>query len=98
MSRFSKAENHRDIVTRVAGKEENELEKHRYKISVKLHTRGRRLLRPLKDGKSGNPGIQSNPAARATSPAAPPAKAVSGGAHCNPSYWGPSLSGYSGSV
>ena len=25
-------------------------------------------------------------------------KAVSGGAHCNPSYWGPSLSGYSGSV
>ena len=24
--------------------------------------------------------------------------AVSGGAHCNPSYWGPSLSGYSGSV
>ena len=26
------------------------------------------------------------------------AKAVSGGAHCNPSYWGPRLSGYSGSV
>ena len=26
------------------------------------------------------------------------AKAVAGGAHCNPSNWGPSLSGYSGSV
>ena len=25
-------------------------------------------------------------------------QAVSGDAHCNPSYWGPSLSGYSGSV
>ena len=25
-------------------------------------------------------------------------KAVSGGAHCNPSFWGPSLSGSSGSV
>ena len=25
-------------------------------------------------------------------------KAVSGGAHCNPSYWGSSLSGCSGSV
>ena len=25
-------------------------------------------------------------------------QAASGGAHCNPSYWGPSLSGYSGSV
>ena len=25
-------------------------------------------------------------------------QAVSGGEHCNPSYWEPSLSGYSGSV
>ena len=39
----------------------------------KLYTQGRRLLRPLKAEKSGDLDIQSNPAARDTSPAALPA-------------------------
>ena len=37
--------------------------------SGKIYTRGRRLLRPLKEENSGNSGIQSDPAARAISPA-----------------------------
>ena len=44
--------------------------------SGKIHTRGRRLLRPLKEEKSGNSDIQSNPAAKATSPASAPSQAI----------------------
>ena len=42
----------------------------------KIHTRGTRLLRPLKGEKSGNLDIQSNPAASATSPASTPPPAI----------------------
>ena len=48
-------------------------EGHSYTVRTpegKLYTRGRRLLRPLKAEKSGDSDIQSNPAARDTTPVA----------------------------